>query len=159
MARWRDTKKGKTSSHEDNVSPSQTINATIPQRLKSFIIDMFLVMMPIMYITTYLIMDGKDDFQSSEMARWITSFVYGAIIVSFWKIKAQTPGMKAYDLILVDKTTLNKLTLTKLIIRYVVFIISAMSIIGWFVPFFRKDKATLQDMVAGSIVITDSSTK
>lgn len=159
MARWRDAKKGKTSLYEDTVSTSQTINAPIPQRLKSFIIDMFLIMMPIMYITTYLIMDGKDDFQSSEMARWITSFVYGAIIITFWKIKGQTPGMKAYDLILVDKISLTKLTLTKLIIRYVVFIISAMSIIGWFVPFFRKDKATLQDMVASSIVIPNPNSK
>ncbi|QOG12291.1 RDD family protein [Arcobacter sp. FWKO B] len=158
MSRWRDTKKGKITNQQTTISSStQDLNAPIAQRLKAFIVDMFLIMMPIMYITTYLIMDGKDDFQSSEMARWITSFVYGAIIVLFWKIKGQTPGLKAYNLVVVDQNTKNKLTFTKSIIRYIIFIISAMSIIGWFVPFFRKDKATLQDMVANSIVVSQDS--
>jgi len=161
VSRWRDAKKGKISSQQ-TLSPSspQTIsNAPILPRLKAFVIDMFLIMMPIMYITTYIVMDGKDDFQNSEMARWVTSFAYGAIIVAFWKIKGQTPGLKAYDLILVDKKTKEKLSLGKAILRYLVFIISAMSIIGWFVPFMRKDKDTLQDIVASSTIVPDSSSK
>lgn len=158
MARWRDAKKNKTTINIAST-PEFSENAPILQRLKAFIIDMFLIMMPIMYITTYLIMDGKDDFQSSDMARWITSFVYGAIIVTFWKIKGQTPGLKAYELIVLDKQSKEKLTLSKSILRYVAFIISAMSIVGWFVPFFRKDKATLQDMVAGSIVVSQEPQK
>ncbi|MEJ5168078.1 MAG: RDD family protein [Arcobacteraceae bacterium] len=158
MARWRDAKKNKTTINIAST-PEFSENAPILQRLKAFIIDMFLIMMPIMYITTYLIMDGKDDFQSSDMARWITSFVYGTIIVAFWKIKGQTPGLKAYELIVLDKQSKEKLTLSKSILRYVAFIISAMSIVGWFVPFFRKDKATLQDMVAGSIVVSQEPQK
>jgi uncharacterized RDD family membrane protein YckC len=158
MARWRDAKKNKTTIKTAST-PEFSENAPILQRLKAFIIDMFLIMMPIMYITTYLIMDGKDDFQSSDMARWITSFVYGAIIVAFWKIKGQTPGLKAYELIVLDKKSKEKLTLSKSILRYVAFIISAMSIVGWFVPFFRKDKATLQDMVAGSITVSQEPQK
>lgn len=158
MARWRDAKKNKTTINIAST-PEFSENAPILQRLKAFIIDMFLIMMPIMYITTYLIMDGKDDFQSSDMARWITSFVYGAIIVTFWKIKGQTPGLKAYELIVLDKQSKEKLTLSKSILRYVAFIISAMSIVGWFVPFFRKDKATLQDIVAGSIVVSQEPQK
>lgn len=158
MARWRDAKKNKTTINTAST-PEFSENTPILQRLKAFIIDMFLIMMPIMYITTYLIMDGKDDFQNSDMARWITSFVYGAIIVAFWKIKGQTPGLKAYELIVLDKQSNEKLTLSKSILRYVVFIISAMSIVGWFIPFFRKDKATLQDMVANSIVVSQEPQK
>ncbi len=158
MARWRDAKKNKLPTSTAST-PEFSENAPILKRLKGFIIDMFLIMMPIMYITTYLIMDGKDDFQNSDMARWITSFVYGAIIVAFWKIKGQTPGLKAYDLIILDKQSKKTLSLTKSILRYVTFIISAMSIVGWFVPFFRKDKATLQDMVAGSIVVSQEPQK
>lgn len=158
MARWRDAKKNKLPTSTAST-PEFSENAPILQRLKAFIIDMFLIMMPIMYITTYLIMDGKDDFQNSDMARWITSFVYGAIIVAFWKIKGQTPGLKAYELVILDKQSNETLTLSKSILRYVVFIVSAMSIVGWFVPFFRKDKATLQDMVAGSIVVSQEPQK
>jgi uncharacterized RDD family membrane protein YckC len=159
MARWRDAKKNKSTINDNASTPEFSENAPILQRLKAFIIDMFLVMMPIMYITTYLIMDGKDDFQNSDTARWITSFVYGAIIIAFWKIKGQTPGLKAYELIVLDKQSNEKLTLSKSILRYVVFIISAMSIVGWFVPFFRKDKATLQDMVANSTVVSQEPQK
>jgi uncharacterized RDD family membrane protein YckC len=161
VSRWRDAKKGKISSQQTCTpsSPQTISNAPILPRVKAFLIDMFLIMMPIMYITTYIVMDGKDDFQSSEMARWVTSFAYGAIIVGFWKIKGQTPGLKAYDLILVDKKTKEKLSFGKAILRYLVFIITAMSIIGWFVPFMRKDKDTLQDIVASSTIVPDSSSK
>jgi len=109
--------------------------------------------MPIMYITTYLILDGKDSFQGSEMARWITMGLYGLIVIIFWVKKGQTPGFKAYDIILVndkDKKTLSLVTAT---LRYFMFIVSAISIIGVLLPFFRKDKKTFQDLVMNTSVI------
>jgi len=115
---------------------------------------MFMIMMPIMYVTTYIILDGKDSFQGSEMARWITMSIYGLIVVILWVKKGQTPGFKAYDIILVsdkDKKTLGFISAT---LRYLMFIISAISILGIILPFFRKDKKTLQDLVMNTSVIT-----
>ena len=99
---------------------------------------MFMIMMPIMYVTTYLIMDGKDDFQSSQEARWITAGVFGLIIIVFWIAKGQTPGYKAYSLKLIDNNTKNKISLGKAILRYFLFLFSATTILLAFIPFFRK---------------------
>ncbi|BFU77682.1 RDD family protein [Arcobacter sp. 15-2] len=157
MARWRDTKKGnikqkhKTSEKNTNSIPNQSASALF--RLKAFITDMFMIMMPIMYITTYIILDGKDSFQGNEFAHWITMALYGAITITFWVKKGQTPGFKAYDLVLVDDKNKQTLSVIHATLRYVMFIISAISIIGVILPFFRKDNKTFQDLVMGTSVI------
>ncbi len=115
-----------------------------------------MIMMPIMYVTTYLILEGKDDFQGSDEARWITAAVYGLIIVLFWIIKGQTPGFKAYSLKLVDSVSLKNISLPKAILRYIIFLISATTILLAFVPFFRKDKKTIQDIICKTIVISEN---
>jgi len=121
--------------------------------LKAFITDMFMIMMPIMYIATYIVLDGKDSFQGSEMARWITMAIYGIIVVLLWVMKGQTPGFKAYDLILIDDKTKKTLGFIPAVLRYFMFIVSAISIIGILLPFFRKDKKTFQDLVMSTSVI------
>jgi uncharacterized RDD family membrane protein YckC len=156
MARWRDIKQNNIQEHSSKESSSQEETlADIPSRIKAFIVDMFMIMMPIMYISTYLILDGKEDFQGSSEARWITSAVFGIIIITFWILKGQTPGFKAYNIKLVDNKTHHNISLLKAFIRYLVFIFSAVTIILAFVPFFRKDKKTIQDVIAGTCVIPE----
>lgn len=160
MSRWRDVKKGKivekkSKNKNSTNEPSKLQNniASIPDRTKAFITDMFMIMMPIMYITTYIIMDGKDSFQTSDIAHWITMVVYGVITVLFWSIKGQTPGFKAYSLLLIDDHTQVKPTIGLAIARYAMFILSAVTIVGALLPFFRKDKKTLQDLLMKTSVI------
>mgnify|MGYP006139744559 CR=1 FL=1 len=122
-------------------------------RFKAFITDMFMIMMPIMYITTYVILNGKDSFQGSELAKWITMAIYGIIVIIFWVIKGQTPGFRAYDLILIDDKSKQTLGVVSATLRYILFIMSAVSILGIILPFFRKDKKTFQDLVMHTSVI------
>lgn len=98
-------------------------------------------------------MDGKDDFQGSQEARWTLSLTYGLIIIIFWIAKGQTPGLKAYSLKLLNEKTKEKISLPKAILRYIAFLFSSMTIILAFLPFLRKDKKTFQDLVSGTIVI------
>ena len=160
MARWRDIKKNKNTNKQDEKINDQKQEPMVANqscsplfRLKAFITDMFMIMMPIMYLTTYVILDGKDSFQSNESAHWITMALYGAITVAFWVLKGQTPGFKAYDLMIVNDTTKQKLGVVKAILRYIMYLVSVISIIGIIIPFFRKDKKTLQDLVMGTSVI------
>jgi uncharacterized RDD family membrane protein YckC len=146
MGRERDTKKA-------TITKESTQSASPLFRLKAFITDMFMIMMPIMYITTYVILNGKDSFQGSEMAKWITMAIYGTIVITFWVIKGQTPGFKAYDLILIDDNSKKTLGIVSATLRYIMFIISAISILGIILPFFRKDKKTFQDLVMNTSVI------
>lgn len=157
MARWRDVKKGKLTQQTLNEEAQKTpfgLCVSPLLRVKAFITDMFMIMMPIMYITTYLIMDGKDSFQASDIAHWVTMAIYGAIIITFWVFKGQTPGFKAYDIILVDDHSKQKLDWLKATLRYIAFIISAVSIIGFLLPFFRKDKKTFQDLLMQTSVVS-----
>lgn len=157
MARWRDTKKAKNKSSTIKIEESSTNIkglCTSPLfRFKAFVTDMFMIMMPIMYITTYVILDGKDAFQGSETARWLTMALYGLITIVFWVKKGQTPGFKAYDLKLIDDNSGKTLGYGLAIARYIMFILSAVSIIGFLLPFFRKDKKTFQDLIMQTSVI------
>jgi len=158
MARWRDTKKSNSSTTKTDNKPTEkavVLNQSCSPlfRVKAFITDMFMIMMPIMYVTTYLILDGKDSLQGSEMAKWITMGLYGLIVIILWVKKGQTPGFRAYDLILIDDADKKTLGFVSATLRYFMFIISAISIIGVILPFFRKDKKTLQDLVMGTSVI------
>ncbi|WP_321313060.1 RDD family protein [Halarcobacter sp.] len=157
MSRWRDIKQGNIKEEETSKTPEDNslTSAPIPSRIKAFLVDMFMIMMPIMYVTTYLIMDGKDDFQSSQEARWITAGVFGLIIIVFWIAKGQTPGYKAYSLKLIDNNTKNKISLGKAILRYFLFLFSATTILLAFIPFFRKDKKTIQDILSNSTVVEE----
>ena len=158
MSRWREIKQGNIKKDIPKTEDNESLkSAPLVTRIKSFLVDMFMIMMPIMYVTTYLIMDGKDDFQGSEDARWITAGVFGLIIILFWAIKGQTPGYKAYSLKLIDNRTKNRVSLLKATIRYALFLISATTIILAFVPFFRKDKKCVQDILTNSTVISEEN--
>jgi uncharacterized RDD family membrane protein YckC len=150
----KDKKLMKIKSHKSHADITLLENSYLIERAKAFIVDMFMIMMPIMYITTYILMDGKNDFQSNEIARWATAFVFGFVLCAFWKISGQSPGLKAYDLKLVDASTCNNISWPKSFLRYLIFIFSAVTILGLFLPFFRKDKRTIQDIIANTKIIS-----
>ena len=156
MSRWRDIKAGKKeplNEESKNTNLNSNICTSIPARIKAFIVDMFMIMMPLAYVTTYVFMNGKDDFQGSEEARWSLSIIYGLIIIVFWIAKGQTPGLKAYSLKLIDEKTKEKISFPKAILRYLCFLFASTTIVLAFLPFFRKDKKTFQDLVANTLVI------
>lgn len=147
-------KNKKIKSYNSHTTVTKLENTFIIERIKGFIVDMFMIMMPIMYITTYIAMDGKLDFQTNEMARWATAVIFGVIVVSFWTISGQTPGLKAYDLRLVNAKTLQNITWSKSILRYIIFLFSAVTIVLLFFPFLRKDKKNIQDLLTNTTVIS-----
>ncbi|WP_419766315.1 MAG: RDD family protein [Arcobacter sp.] len=160
MSRWRDIKGGKKEIPANDFKSDELksdVCTSIPARIKAFIVDMFMIMMPLAYLTTYVFMNGKDDFQGNEEARWSLSIIYGLIIITFWVVKGQTPGLKAYNLKLIDAKTKEKISFGKAILRYLSFLFSAMTIVLAFLPFFRKDKKTFQDLVSNTLVIKTST--
>jgi len=127
--------------------------AKAPDRIKAFITDMFMIYVPILYIITYLVMDGKDDFLSSDIAPLLAVIIYGIIYTIFLNKLGQTPGKKAYEIKVVDARTGENLSLLRSFYRYVLFLITAFSLIGLIFPFYRKDNKALHDLICGSVVI------
>lgn len=76
--------------------------ATRWQRFRAFLIDIFMIYVPILYLS-YFILGSKEAFLSSQSVIFICSLSFGLIQGAFLALKAQSPGLRAYDLYLVQK--------------------------------------------------------
>jgi len=154
--RFRKLKKqSKTKQKQTTQEENRVLYATIADRIKAFITDMFMIYVPILYIITYVVMDGKDEFQASDLAPLAGVLLYGIIYtLLLWKF-GQTPGKKAYTMKVVDAKTYKKITLVQAILRFIGFLLSATILIGLIFPFYRKDKRSLHDLIANTVVITE----
>jgi uncharacterized RDD family membrane protein YckC len=156
--RWRDVKQNKITKPVKENTPKPTIPyASIPDRIKAFITDAFLLSMPLFYIVIYFIFDGlkgADGVEGHRMEAWLFILIPLGLIVSlFYTITGQTPGMKAHNLKLIDNNTKEKPSFLMALLRYFFFNVAFFSIIGVALSFFREDRRGLQDLLSGSSVI------
>ena len=124
-------------------------------RIKALITDMFMIYAPILYVTAYVIMDGKEDFQSSEMEPLLGVTLYGLIYALLLSKFGHTPGKKAYDMKVVDDKTGMHIGFFKAVVRYVAFLFTATTLLGLLLPFYRKDNKALHDLLSGTIVVVE----
>lgn len=143
--RWRTTKKGGKKEQKDSL-PSYTI-APFQKRFKAFVVDSFMLLMPILYIVFYLIYGSREGFAAHMLQGWLLILVsYGILTLIFLKRSGQTPGYKAYDLILIDLKTQQKPSILQLCIRYSLMLVTLFSLIGLFIPLMRKDRLSFYDI-------------
>jgi len=158
MSRWRDVKKGKVEEKKiktpkNNKEKLVLKNSSLMLRFKAFLTDTFMLTMPLMYIVTYLVMGSLEDFSSQKAIGWFYIMLpHFLLVISLWFFKRQTPGMKAYDLYIVDSITGQKPTVISIVNRYMFTTISIAFIFTMFIPFFNKSRRTLQDFVSGTII-------
>jgi len=131
--------------------------APIFLRIKAFIVDMFFIAMPLLYITTYLILGSKEAFQENQFAIAIVWLIYGLITSIFIAKSAQTPGYKFAQIYLIDLKTGRKISFFKAFLRFVCFILAGFSIVGLFLCFFRKDKLNLHDLLTQTAPVIKKS--
>ena len=158
MSRWRDVKKGKVEEKKIKTPKSNKEklvlkNSSLMLRFKAFLTDTFMLTMPLMYIVTYLVMGSLEDFSSQKAIGWFYIMLpHFLLVTSLWFFKRQTPGMKAYDLYIVDSVTGQKPTVISIVNRYMFTTISIAFIFTMFIPFLNKSRRTLQDFVSGTII-------
>lgn len=121
--------------------------APLLSRFKAFVVDLFIILMPILYIMTYLILDGKDDFQQNQLAIFLCSLFFGVILSIFFAKNGQSPGYRAYELYLVDDKTKKNPNFIKLLLRYIIFLFSCAFVFGIVLALIRKDKKNLHDLL------------
>ena len=149
--RFRDIKK-QTKQTKVEQKPKY-VYARFVNRVKALITDMFMIYAPILYTITYVVLNGKDDFQSSQMAQFIGVAIYGLAYAILLSKFGQTPGKKAYDIKVVDYKSQENLSFIMALLRFIAFLFSATIIVGLFIPFFRKDNKALHDLICGTIEI------
>lgn len=160
MSRWRDIKQGKQTEVKDKTSSEPSNDNSLPPcaplgaRFKSFLTDTFLITTPIFYIVIYFIMGGGDSFAENRISGWLLIFgIHALVILLFWIIKAQTPGLKLYELKIVHTQTNEPISVAQSIVRYIVTLFAVISLFLMFLPFFRKDKRTFQDLLSNTSVV------
>ena len=159
MAKWRDVKQNRVENIEKNsekqvLQNSSSPNSKLSSRFKAFLTDTFLITTPILYIVIYLVMGSGEEFAQNRSLGWGIIFSIHFIIISiFWLKNGQTPGLKAYELKLVDSKTLSRVSVLQVTIRYLTTLFSIISIFFIFTPFINRDKKTLQDIFSNTIII------
>lgn len=160
MAKWRDIKQNRVDFQNKNINPTKkeakSSFASIPSRVKAFLTDTFLITTPIFYIVIYFIMGSGEEFAQNRAIGWGIIFAaHAGIILIFWLKNGQTPGLKAYDIKLVDNKTCQRVTIIQALIRYVTTLFAVISIFLLFIPFFNKQKKSFQDILSNTIIIND----
>lgn len=158
MAKWRDVKQNRIKQEKNSImNESQNSDlASLPSRLKAFLTDTFLITTPILYIVIYLIMGSGAEFAENRSLGWTIIFAFhSTIILIFWLKNGQTPGLKAYDIKLVDNTTKQRVSVIQVLIRYITTLFAVISVFLLFVPFFNKNKKTFQDILSNTVIIND----
>jgi len=154
--RFRNLKKQSKNKKLQNEKSKQKVDyAYTVDRIKAFITDMFMIYAPVLYIITYVFLNGKEDFQASQIAPLIGVSIYGLISALLISKFGQTPGKKAYTMKVVDASTFENISFFRALIRFIAFLFSATILIGLLFPFYRKDNKTLHDLIANSVVIKE----
>jgi uncharacterized RDD family membrane protein YckC len=154
--RFRDIKQGKVQEETPKVkSPSDKEDyASVGLKIKAFLTDAFMLLMPIMYVVFYLVMDGREDFAAHKLLGWIYILLPLVLVQTiFMYLTGQTPGYRAYHITLIDENTKKKPSLFVIIFRNLAAILSLFTLLGWALMFFRKDNKTLHDLLSATAVV------
>ncbi len=156
--RFRDVKQGKFTKKE--ASPQKDFThpyAKASVKIKAFLTDSFMLMMPIMYAVVYLVMGGREGFAAHMALGWVYIFIPLVIVQTLFMVKtAQTPGYRAYNIEIIDERTGVKPKPYIILFRNVCAILTAMTLVGWMLMFFRKDRKSLHDLLSGTAIVEKS---
>jgi len=153
--RFRNLKKQSKKNSETTKIKPKYIHAHYIDRVKAFITDMFMIYIPTLYAITYVALNGKEDFQASWVAQLSGVLVYALIYSIFLSRSGQTPGKRAYDIKVVDAKTGEGISFFRALLRFVSFLVSATLLLGILLPFFRKDRKSLHDLMASTLVVKE----
>lgn len=151
--RFRKIKQGVKVPNNTDTLPIRAY-AKSGSKIKAFLTDSFMLLMPIMYVVFYLIMDGREDFAAHKLAGWLYILAPLIIVQTLFMIKTgQTPGYRAYGLKIIDESTGEKPAAGIILFRNACAVLSFFSFFGWIMMFFRKDHKTLHDLLSHTAVI------
>ncbi|MDD5717373.1 MAG: RDD family protein [Sulfuricurvum sp.] len=166
--RWRTIK---TKKHTKPVLSSKPKVDYAPfwPRLLGFLTDIFMIGLPISLVM--MIIFGYDQMHTasgmdllvhdanaqnnppSPVASLMQITLFLGIYVWLWHKSGQTPGKKLAQIRVVDAKTLGNAPYWKLILRFIGYFISLITLVGFFTGLLRKDKRALHDLLSGTAVI------
>lgn len=121
-------------------------------RFRALLVDIFIIYTPILYLF-YFLLGSKEAFLNNHFIISLCTILFGFIQTVFLNKKGQSPGLKAYNLYLINIKTRKKVSFLRILLRYIIFIISFGLFFGFFISFLRKDKLNLHDILTQSCII------
>jgi len=123
-------------------------------RLLAIITDTFLIVLPSGILVGLIFgQTALENPQASPEAGLFQVTLLALIHIIMWHKLGQTPGKKAAFLKVVDANTFENASYLKLTIRFVLYFLSMISLIGFFIGIFRTDKKMLHDLLSATTVI------
>ena len=152
--RFRDVKQKKvTKNNKTKKSTFKYFYASSILKMKAFVTDSFMLLMPIMYAVFYLVMGGREGFAEHKAMGWLYILVPLVIVQSLFMYKSgQTPGYRAYDLEVINDTTGKKPSFGLILFRNLSAILT-MATFSWWVMFLRKDNKNLHDFLSNTSIV------
>lgn len=167
--RWRTLKKKQNLSQP--LKP-KIMYAPFWPRALGFVTDIFMIGLPIsLLVSAFFGYDqmhtatGLDLIMNDPKARinppdpvasilQMTLFMLTYVLL--WHYSGQTPGKKLARIRVVDAKTFQNASYPKLVLRFIGYFLSLLSIIGFFIGLFRRDKRSLHDLLSGTAVIREA---
>ena len=146
-------KKSKSKKGKNRKEDIADNSASLWARLKAFITDSFMLVMPLMYIVFYLVFGGREGFAEHKFTGWLYIILPLVMIQIIFMIKSgDTPGLRAYRLKVVDVHTRERASNAKIVYRQLLSILSLV-LFGWISMFFRKDHRVMHELISGTTII------
>jgi len=161
--RFRDVKQGRVTPDKQEKKPGRKRDGIFPDkrtRAKGFVTDSFMLLMPVMYLVIYLVMGGREGFAANKLLGWVYILVPLIFIqIVFLAKTGQTPGMRAYNMRLVDSRILEPAGFGQIVVRQIVAPFSRL-LFGWVLMFFRADHRQPHELISHTaLVITDDPSR
>ena len=154
--RFRDTKQNRETKINKIQKPRIPF-ATLGIKAKAFLTDVFMLLMPILYFIIYIIFDGLEDVATHRLEAWGYAIIPFLLILSIFMLKdeGRTPGARSQGLKVIESHALDKPSLFSILFRNLTLVFSMFIPIFWFIPFFRKDKRMLHDLLSATCVMVE----
>lgn len=168
--RWRKIKQ-KNSSGQTKPKKPVVHYARFRERALAFVTDIFMIGIPITLLI--MILFGHNEMMNSAggvdvildpekaeahapnpMASLLQMLLYLATFVLFWSKSGQTPGMKMMQIKVVDAQSLQPASVPQLVLRFLGYFLSFITLVGFFTGLFRKDGRALHDLISRTAVIS-----
>ena len=158
--RFREVKQGKVQTQPkegEKQNPLPYPYASAGEKVKAFLTDSFMLLMPIMYAVFYLVMGGREGFAAHKALGWLYILVPLVIVQTIFMVKTgQTPGYRAYNLEVIDESTGKRPSPGIILFRNLAAILSMATLFGWMMMFFRKDRKNLHDLLSNTAIVRKS---
>ncbi len=156
--RFRDTKQNRQTKLNRVEKPRIPFAAT-GVKAKAFLTDIFMLLMPLFYVSIYLIFDGLKDVANHRLEAWAYAIVPFLLLLTLFMAKdeGRTPGARSQGLKVIDFHTLGKPSLFSILFRNFSLLFSMFIPIFWFIPLFRKDKRMIHDFLSATCVIVEAN--